>query len=186
MAYSIVAACVLLLRYEVDDPESEEYILDNRAGSFSKIWNSEGISIPTKFTSGLATILVTLYAFFCGWMSLVISLKGSKILDGDAVGITLLSIPIVAIVIILTILVRQPKSSKILTFSVPFTPWFPALSIMINIYLMSELDIATWIRFGVWIAVGLCIYIFYGRRFSKEKERLLLNQSLGSSIDKMN
>jgi solute carrier family 7 (cationic amino acid transporter), member 2 len=186
MAYSIVAACVLLLKYEIDDPETEEYIHDKRKGILSKIWNSDGVSIPTKFTSGLATVLVTLYAAFCGLMALVISMMGSKIIEGDALAITLLSVTIFFIVTIMTLLVRQPKSSKILAFSVPFTPWFPALSIMINIYLMSELDIATWIRFGVWIAIGLCIYIFYGRRYSKEKERLLLSQSLGSSIDKFN
>lgn len=186
MAYSIVAASVLILKYEVDDLESEENIQDNRTGSFSKIWNSDRITIPTKFTSGLATILVSLYAVFNMWMALVISMMGGKILDGDALAITLLAVPIVVIVVIMITLVRQPKSSKILTFTVPFTPWFPALSIMINIYLMSELDIATWIRFGVWIAIGLLIYVFYGRRFSKEKERLLLNQSFESSIDKFN
>jgi solute carrier family 7 (cationic amino acid transporter), member 2 len=185
MAYSIVAACVLLLKYEVDDPETEEYIQDKRTGTLSKIWNSEQIRIPTKFTSGLATILVSLYALFCVCMSLVISLMGGKILDGDALAITLLSLSIAAIILTMTILVRQPKSSKILTFTVPFTPWFPALSIMINLYLMTGLDVATWIRFGVWIAIGLVIYIFYGRKFSKEKERALLNQSYDTSIDKV-
>lgn len=184
MAYSIVAACVLLLKYEVDDPETEEFAQDKRTGSFSKIWNSDRVSTPTRYTSGLVTIIVTLYAVLCIWMSLVISIMGGKVLEGNALAITLLAIPIAAIVLSLAVLVRQPKSSKVLTFSVPFTPWFPALSIMINIYLMSELDVATWIRFGVWITIGLVIYIFYGRRFSKQKKRLLLNQSYDSSLDK--
>lgn len=185
MAYSIVAACVLLLKYEVDDPDTEEYIQDKRTGTFRKIWNSDRITIPTNYTSGLATIIVSLYAVLCMFMSLVISLMGGKIIEGDALAIVLLTLPIVAIILSLIILVRQPKSSKILTFTVPFTPWFPALSIMINIYLMSELDVATWIRFGVWITIGLVIYIFYGRKFSKEKERALLNQSYDNSIDKI-
>lgn len=181
MAYSIVAACVMLLRYEVDDePESEENIEDKRDGIVGKILNTENIATPTKFTAGLATILVSSFALFCIFMSLVISLMGGKILEGDAVTITLLSLAILGIVVSLTLLARQPKSSKVLTFSVPFVPWFPALSIIINIYLMSELDIATWIRFIVWIAVGLAIYFFYGRRFSKEKERSLLSKSNNS------
>jgi hypothetical protein len=172
MAYSIVAACVLLLKHEVDDNESKS--IDNRAGLFRKIWNSEQITYPTKFTSGLATIIVSLYAVFCMWMSLVISLMGSKILDGNALAIVLLVIPIIAIIVLMTVLVRQPKSSKKLSFSVPFTPWFPALSIMINIYMMSELDFATWIRFGVWLAIGLCIYVFYGRKNSILKNRVAI------------
>ncbi|CRK91188.1 CLUMA_CG004871, isoform A [Clunio marinus] len=177
MAYSMVAACVLLLRYEVDSPqpgEKGENMKDERSGFINTLFNIDGLTIPTKYTSGLVTIIVTLYAVFCMWMSLVISLMGGDILEGDALAIVLLCLPIVAIIISMIILVRQPKSAKILTFSVPFVPWFPALSIMVNIYLMVELDTATWIRFGVWIAIGLVIYIFYGRRYSKEKEREML------------
>jgi len=187
MAYSIVAACVLLLKYEIDDPETEEYVQDNRRSGFGKIWNSERLTVPTVYTSGLATICVTLYACWCIWMALVLANMGERLGDADALAIVLLSLPIVLIIITMTILVRQPKSSKILSFSVPFMPWFPALSIMINIYLMAELDVATWIRFGVWIAVGLLIYIFYGWRFSKEKERRsLLGDSAQQSIEKLN
>ena len=165
MAYSIVAACVLILKHEVEDVEGDK-IYDNRSGILRKIWNSDKFAIPTKFTSALVTTVVTLYALFCVWMSLVLSKRFTHLLEGDALTITLLVIPIIAIVILLAILVRQPKSSKKLSFSVPFTPWFPALSIMINIYMMTELDIATWVRFGVWLAIGLCIYVFYGRRNS--------------------
>jgi hypothetical protein len=61
-----------------------------------------------------------------------------------------------------------------LAFSVPLTPWLPALSIMINIYMMTELDIATWVRFGVWLGFGLCIYVFYGRKNSTLKNQVAI------------
>ncbi|KAG5683867.1 hypothetical protein PVAND_013128 [Polypedilum vanderplanki] len=165
MAYSIVAACVMLLRYEIDN-EDADYHVDNRQFGFSKVFNLDNFRTPTTFTSGLVTTLVTFYAVLCVWMSLTISFTGRKILEADAISIVLLLIPIILIAIVMTVIARQPKSSKVLTFSVPFTPWFPALSIMVNIYLMTELDVATWIRFGVWIIIGLLIYFFYGRRFS--------------------
>jgi solute carrier family 7 (cationic amino acid transporter), member 2 len=162
----------MLLRYEVDD---EEYIIeDKREGIIGLLLNTENITIPTKLTANLATIFVSVFALFCIFMSLVISLMGGKILEANVLAISLLVLAILGIIITLTCLSRQPKSSKILTFSVPFVPWFPALSIIINIYLMSELDVLTWIRFVIWIAIGLTIYIFYGRRFSKEKERALI------------
>lgn len=174
MAYSIVAACVMLLRYEVDDPEGEEYIEDKREGIVGKILNTENFTIPTKFTSGLATILVSVFVLFCIWMSLVISLMGVKVLDGNALAITLLVLAILGIVTSLILLSRQPQSSKVLSFRVPLTPWFPAVSIITNVYLMTGLAPATWIRFFVWIAVGLLIYVFYGRRNSKLNEKLLI------------
>lgn len=185
MAYSIVAACVMLLRYDVDDPEGEEYIEDRREGIVGKILNAENFTIPTKFTSNLATILVSVFVLFCIWMSLVISLMGEKILEGNALAIVLVVLPILGILTALTVLSRQPKSSKILSFSVPLNPWFPALSIMINIYLMTELDVATWIRFGVWIAIGLLIYAFYGRSYSRLKSdnALLEGTSNVNSVD---
>lgn len=132
--------------------------------------NIEGFTRPTKFTSKLATITISVYAAFCVWMSVVITQMGEEIVDGDAIAIVLLSLPVIAIIISLSILSRQPKSPKTLTFNVPFTPWFPAFSIMLNIYLLSQLGAIAWIRFIVWISIGLVIYVFYGRRYSKMKE----------------
>ena len=168
MAYSIVAACVMLLRYEVDDYEIDELILsgfeDSQMSSFSRIFNCANLEEPTKFSSNVVTLLVTFYAILCAWMSVVISELGDKILDADFLSIILLVAPILLIILVLIIISRQPKSSKELPFKVPFNPWFPALSIMINIHLMVELDKATWIRFAVWVGIGLIIYFAYGRR----------------------
>jgi L-asparagine transporter-like permease len=162
----------MILRYEVEDTEDLQDFVDKRSSGLGKIFNSQRISRPTTFTSGLVTILVSTYAVLCVWMSLVISLAGSKIIDGNVAVLTLLVIPIMLIIFTILVIARQPKqSTEKLSFKVPFTPYFPALSIMINIYLMVELDIMTWIRFAVWIAVGLLIYFLYGRNYSKEKDR---------------
>lgn len=34
-------------------------------------------------------------------------------------------------------------------------------------YLMTELGVVNWTRFGIWIAIGLCLYFFYGFKRSK-------------------
>jgi hypothetical protein len=46
----------------------------------------------------------------------------------------------------------------------PFVPVLPLASVFINFYLMMVLSAATWIRFGVWMAIGLLLFyfIFFG------------------------
>jgi APA family basic amino acid/polyamine antiporter len=43
---------------------------------------------------------------------------------------------------------------------------------------MVYLGVWTWVRFGVWLAVGLVIYLFYGRRHS------LIGKALRSEISR--
>jgi len=43
----------------------------------------------------------------------------------------------------------------------------PVLGLLTNFYLMAQLGITNWMRFLVWLAVGLVIYFSYGRRHSK-------------------
>lgn len=33
-------------------------------------------------------------------------------------------------------------------------------------FLMLQLDWETWVRFGVWLIIGLAVYFFYGRNHS--------------------
>lgn len=171
MAYSLVAACVMILRFDVDGFEGDELVLsgteDTELSKLSMLFNCSNLNEPTKFSSNLVTILVTLFGLLSTWMSLVISQTGYKLLEGDILTIILLTTPIVGMILVMTVISRQPKSSKELSFKVPFNPWFPALSIMINIHLIVELDKATWIRFAIWVGIGLVIYFGYSRRLRK-------------------
>ena len=38
----------------------------------------------------------------------------------------------------------------------------PVLGLLTNLYLMTELGITNWMRFGIWLAIGLIIYFSYG------------------------
>lgn len=54
-----------------------------------------------------------------------------------------------------------------------FKKWtvIPVLGILFCTYLMSELGITNWIRFGVWLLIGLAIYFLYGYKNSKLQQR---------------
>ncbi|KAG8037390.1 hypothetical protein G9C98_005600 [Cotesia typhae] len=46
--------------------------------------------------------------------------------------------------------------------TVPLVPFLPAFSILVNVHLMMMLDIMTWVRFSIWMVIGLMIYFSYG------------------------
>ncbi|KAM7034460.1 cationic amino acid transporter 4 isoform 2-T8 [Acridotheres tristis] len=57
------------------------------------------------------------------------------------------------------------------TFQIPLVPLSPALSIILNIYLMLKLSYMTWLRFAIWLLLGLLVYFGYGIWHSKENLR---------------
>ena len=51
-------------------------------------------------------------------------------------------------------------------FKTPYLPWIPILAIISALGLVIELPSITLLRFVAWLAIGLTIYYFYGRRHS--------------------
>src|SRR5262249_25058264 len=51
-------------------------------------------------------------------------------------------------------------------FRCPLVPIVPALGILFCLLLMFSLPAANWFRLFGWLAIGLCIYFFYGRQHS--------------------
>lgn len=84
----------------------------------------------------------------------------------------MVAISAVPVMVTLVIIARQPKSNAQLAFTVPLVPWLPGISILINIYLMTMLDVMTWVRFAIWIVIGFAIYFTYGISNSVEKTRV--------------
>jgi APA family basic amino acid/polyamine antiporter len=59
---------------------------------------------------------------------------------------------------------RRTDPNRPRAFRVPLVPLFPAISIAMCLLLMLSLPLETWIRFFVWLGIGLLIYQFYGRK----------------------
>ena len=45
----------------------------------------------------------------------------------------------------------------------------PVLGLLCNLYLMTELGITNWLRFIIWLCIGLILYFAYGNKHSKLK-----------------
>ncbi|MBG6238690.1 APA family basic amino acid/polyamine antiporter [Mycetocola sp. CAN_C7] len=64
------------------------------------------------------------------------------------------------------IVFRYKKPDAPRTFRLPFMPVVPAFGVLASLFLMLQLHWETWVRFGVWLLIGLAIYFLYGRRNS--------------------
>jgi basic amino acid/polyamine antiporter, APA family len=62
---------------------------------------------------------------------------------------------------------RRVAPERARPFRVPFVPLFPILGVLMCLVLMLSLPVMTWIRFVVWLVIGLLIYFLYSVRHSK-------------------
>jgi len=66
---------------------------------------------------------------------------------------------------VLILRVREPERQR--KFRVPFVPLTPLLGISMCLFLMAGLPRATWIRFILWLVIGLVVYFTYSARRSR-------------------
>jgi APA family basic amino acid/polyamine antiporter len=64
------------------------------------------------------------------------------------------------------IVLRRTRPDLERGFRAPGVPWLPIAAIIACGWLMLNLTALTWIRFLVWMAIGVVVYFFYGRRHS--------------------
>ncbi|KAI8129141.1 hypothetical protein FF38_00580 [Lucilia cuprina] len=165
MAYSIVAICVLVLRYE-DEGMSTDVTL-NLPTIIKQLFNGNSFREPNCLSSAITKIGVVVFGLICIlWCSL------DKLYTfGSTNSIIALSVLGLVLIVILIIIACQPVSMVELTFKVPLVPLIPCMSVFANLYLMFQLDINTWIRFLIWLGIGYIIYFVYGIRHSTQITR---------------
>uniref|UniRef100_A0A8C5EBU9 Cationic amino acid transporter 2-like n=1 Tax=Gouania willdenowi TaxID=441366 RepID=A0A8C5EBU9_GOUWI len=165
-AYTLVAICILVLRYACC----------SRAGVL-KLFNCHSFLIViyhilVESSGQHDLVLGFLTVFVAVVLSLFISGAVGSLLALHWWSLLCLSVITLLLVVIITLILRQPQSTTKAAFMVPFVPLLPILSTFVNIYLMVQLGSDTWVRYAVWMAVGLIIYFGYGVQHSVQKQRL--------------
>ncbi|XP_029925440.1 solute carrier family 7, member 3 [Myripristis murdjan] len=197
LAYSLVAICVLILRYQPGSLTSssqteklvelvggekvavsggdsgDEYGMETedrplRESFTVKLLFSPSGKTPTQTSGNIVYATTAIISIFITVLCVVLANFLTQLLAGHPVTVTVCAILTLICIVCVVIIWRQPESKEALTFKVPLLPWLPLFSVFVNIYLMMQLDKATWCRFTVWMAIGFAIYFFYGIKNSSE------------------
>jgi APA family basic amino acid/polyamine antiporter len=70
------------------------------------------------------------------------------------------------------IILRRKDPNRPRAFKTPWVPLVPILGVASCLYLMMGLPLLTWIRFGVWLVIGMVIYFFMGTSTAMWKTRV--------------
>jgi APA family basic amino acid/polyamine antiporter len=65
----------------------------------------------------------------------------------------------------------NPKAER--PFRAPLLPMFSIAGAVACLYLITGLQVATWVRYGVWFLVGILVYALYGFRNSRLRVELI-------------
>ena len=65
------------------------------------------------------------------------------------------------------LVLRRKQPERMRAFRTPWVPVVPILAILCCFILMASLPLETWVRFLVWLAIGLTIYFTYSRHRSE-------------------
>ncbi|NXY70303.1 CTR2 protein, partial [Glareola pratincola] len=192
LAYSLVAICVLILRYqpslsyeqpkyspekaalaasESESAVSESQINMIQENNFSLQTLLSPSSLPTEQTATTVNFLVGLLAFLVCGLSVLTTYGIDFIANLEPWSIGLLAVLVSSFIVTILLIRRQPQNQQKVAFMVPLLPFLPSFSILVNIYLMVQLSGDTWIRFSFWMALGFLIYFAYGIRHSLEGHR---------------
>jgi APA family basic amino acid/polyamine antiporter len=130
---------------------------------FSTVSERFGTPIRTTITTGVAVAVISTFVPL------------SELAELVNIG-TLFAFVLVAIGVLV---LRRTRPDLPRAFRCPGVPVVPILAVLASFYLMLNLPGATWIRFAVWMAVGLVVYFAYGAR----RSRLRTDPNYSRAID---
>ena len=109
---------------------------------------------PTELTGRIVTCTcLLLFLWFFGFNSTLL-FAFDQILEKQIWPIFLLTFFGILILISIGVIYGMPQSSQKFGFMAPCVPALPIIAIYANTFLMLKLSNITWIRFGVWMAIG--------------------------------
>ncbi len=119
--------------------------------AFSKVSERYGTPIRTSIFTGLVVAALSMFVPLTELAELV------------NIG-TLFAFILVAVGVIV---LRRTRPDLERAFRTPGVPVVPILAVLAAFYLMLNLPASTWVRFFIWMAIGVAVYFLYGARNSR-------------------
>jgi basic amino acid/polyamine antiporter, APA family len=150
---SVVAHTAVLLVFQLGQPRiffsmARDGLLPQ---SFAKVH-------PRFRTPHVTTILTGVAVGVCAMFTSI-----DEMVDLTNIG-TLFAFILVCVGILI---LRKREPNRPRAFKTPWSPVTPILGVISCIYLMLGLPWITWLRFGLWLIVGMAVYFSYGFRRSR-------------------
>jgi APA family basic amino acid/polyamine antiporter len=145
---AVVSMTAVLLVFQLGQPRI--FFVMSRDGLLPRVF----ANVHPRFrTPHVTTILTGVFvAAFAGFMDI------NEAVELTNIG-TLFAFILVAVGVIV-LRAREPHRPR--PFRCPWVPWVPLLGVTSCAYLMAQLPWLTWVRFVIWLFLGLLIYFLYG------------------------
>ncbi len=135
--------------------QSRVFYAMGKDGLLPKAFGDLHSKYKTPYKANLAImVIVGLFAAF---------VPGDIVGDMTSIG-TLFAFILVCISVIV---LRKTEPNMIREFKTPLVPFVPILGVLVCLAMIYGLGWTNWLRLGVWLALGLIIYFFYGKNNSR-------------------
>lgn len=125
--------------------------------------------VTTTFTAIVAS-------FICGLLP--IDILGEMVSIGTLFAFTVVCAGVIVL--------RRTQPELPRPFKTPYSPWVPLLGMITSMAQMAALPAGTWIRFIVWLLLGLLVFYFYSRKHAKPyalRRAMLLGLTADGQMD---
>ncbi|VDK17284.1 unnamed protein product [Anisakis simplex] len=165
LAYTIVSACVIVLRYRYEPSEE--------GGGRIRKW----VPFQSWLTIPQPGILVTwsVFMMIIGDVGMSIIFASGSLRYSYGIVCAMLFGLIAGLAFILICLHHQNNAQ--IDFKVPLVPLVPSVSILVNVLLMMHLAPVTWLRLIIWLLIGTENVSFVHKIFRKLVVSIMINCS---------
>lgn len=140
--------------------QSRVFYAMSKDGLLPKIFSELHPKFQTPFKSNI---------FLCLFISLFAGVVPISVV-GEMTSIGTLLAFVMVCIGILVLRKKEPNTPR--PFKTPWVPVVPLLGIATCVLMMISLPLETWLRLFIWLAIGIIIYFFYGKKNSKLRKSM--------------